>query len=460
MGDARFLLPDTAVEDLDGFVALGGGEGLRAARRLGPRGTIDEVTAAGLRGRGGAGFPTGTKWESVRSGGRGTRYVVANGAEGEPASFKDRLLMRRDPYRVVEGAAIAAVAVGATTIYLATKRSYRPEVEALTRAALDLSAAGILADLAVDIVEGPDEYLFGEEKALLEVIEGREPLPRLLPPWQLGLFATVPGGGWEAEARGITSQADNNPTAVNNVETLATAAHILARGATWFRGMGTPESPGTILATVVGAVRRPGVHEVELGTPFSDLLRRCGGPIPGHTFKAAFSGVSNAVLPADRFDTPLTYEDLAAAGSGLGAAGFVVYDETTDMASVARELSRFLSVESCGQCPACKQGTAEITLHLAAIEQGRGRDEELGAVNAGLRSVTDANRCALGFEEQQVVSSILRAFPADISARLEHTAAPLRPVLVPLIKDITAEGTVVYDERHRRKRPDWTYGPG
>jgi NADH:ubiquinone oxidoreductase subunit F (NADH-binding) len=385
---------------------------------------------------------------------------VANGAEGEPASFKDRLLMRRDPYRVVEGAAIAAVAVGATTIYLATKRSYRPEVEALTRAALDLSAAGILADLAVDIVEGPDEYLFGEEKALLEVIEGREPLPRLLPPWQFGLFATAPGGGWEAEARGITSQADSNPTAVNNVETLATAAHILARGATWFRSMGTPESPGTILATVVGAVRRPGVHEVELGTPFSDLLRRCGGPLPGHTFKAAFSGVSNAVLPAGRFDTPLTYEDLAAAGSGLGAAGFVVYDETTDMTSVARELSRFLSVESCGQCPACKQGTAEITLHLAAIEQGRGRDEELGAVNAALRSVTDANRCALGTEEQQVVSSILRAFPADISARLEHTAAPLRPVLVPLIKDITADGTVVYDERHRRKRPDWTYAPG
>jgi len=181
MHEARFLLPDGPIRDLDGYLAAGGGVGIRSAIELGWEATIDEVAAAGIRGRGGAGFPTATKWGSVRSGGGGTRFVVANGAEGEPASFKDRLLMRRDPYRVVEGAAIAALAVGATSVYLATKRSYRPEVDALTRAAVELSAAGILGDLTVSVVEGPDEYLFGEEKALLEVIEGREPLPRLLP---------------------------------------------------------------------------------------------------------------------------------------------------------------------------------------------------------------------------------------------------------------------------------------
>jgi len=457
MDEARFLLPDGPIRDLDGYLAAGGGVGIRSAIELGWEATIDEVAAAGIRGRGGAGFPTATKWGSVRSGGGGTRFVVANGAEGEPASFKDRLLMRRDPYRVVEGAAIAALAVGATSVYLATKRSYRPEVDALTRAAVELSAAGILGDLTVSVVEGPDEYLFGEEKALLEVIEGREPLPRLLPPWQHGLFATAPAGGWEAETSGITGRADSNPTVVNNVETLATVTHVLARGATWFRTMGTAASPGTILTTVVGDVRHPGVHEVELGTPFAALLERCGGPAAGRSFKAAFSGVSNAVLPAERFDTLLTYEDFAAAGSGLGAAGFVVYDDTTDMTSVARELSRFLSIESCGQCPACKQGTLAITERLTAIEQSRGSDDDLAVINARLRSVTDANRCALGSEEQQLVSSVLRAFPGDFSARLERTSPPLRPVLVPIIKELLEDGTVVYDERHRRKRPDWTF---
>jgi NADH:ubiquinone oxidoreductase subunit F (NADH-binding) len=453
-----YLLPAEPIETLDAYVAAGGGVGLDAARRLGSDGTLDEIVASGLRGRGGAGFPTGRKWQSVRDGGGGTRYVVANGAEGEPASFKDRVLMARDPYRVVEGAAIAALAVGASQVYLATKASYRPQVEALTRAAVELGGAGLLGDLTCTVVEGPDEYLFGEEKALLEVIEGREPLPRLLPPYQHGLFATVPAGGWEAEATALSASGSSNPTVVNNVETLATVAHILARGATWFRSAGTAASPGMVLTTVVGDVARAGVHEVELGTPFSDLLRRCGGPLPGRTFTAAFSGVSSAVLPADRFDTPLTYEDFTAVGSGLGAAGFVVYDDTADLLAVAAELSRFLSVESCGQCPPCKQGSLAITEHLVAIRDGRGDDHRLEQLNARLRSVTDANRCALGTGEQQVVSSVLRSFPEAVAAHLEGRARPPRRVpLVPLVKDITPEGTVTWDERHAAKRPDWTF---
>jgi NADH-quinone oxidoreductase subunit F len=221
--------------------------------------------------------------------------------------------------------------------------------------------------------------------------------------------------------------------------------------------MGTPRSPGTILATVVGDVVRPGVHEVELGTPFSSLLELCGGPLPGRRFRAAFSGVSNPVLRAEDFDVPLTYEHLAARGSGLGAAGFAVYDDTADLLSVARELSRFLAVESCGQCPACKTGCMEITDRLLAIEEGRAGGGELAEINARLRTVTDANRCFLGAEEQAVVSSVLRAFPEDVAARLEGRAGPIRPVLVPLVKDITNGGVVVYEERHARKLPDWTY---
>ena len=448
----RYLLPPEPITTIDGFLAAGGGVGLAAARRLGPSATIDEVAASGLRGRGGGGFPTGAKWASVRSAGGGRRYVAANGAEGEPATFKDRMLMRRDPYRVIEGTAIAALAVGATEVYVATKRSYAVEAAALRRAAVELSEAGLLGDLTVAVAEGPDDYLFGEEKALLEVIEGRDPLPRLLPPWQHGLFATAPSGGWEAES--VSSSGESNPTAVDNVETLAVAAHVLAKGADWFRTMGTAGSPGTIIATVVGDVRRPGVHEVEMGTPFADLLDACGGPKDGRQWRAALSGVSNAVLPASDFDVPLTYEDLAERGSGLGAAGFVLYDDQVDMLSVAREMSRFLAVESCGQCPSCKQGCVEITDRLLAIESGYGEDSDLGEVEAWLRRVTDANRCYLGTQEQVVVSSILRRFPEDVAARLEGTAPPLRSVVVPLIEDVTDDGTVVYKEHPTRDRPD------
>jgi NADH-quinone oxidoreductase subunit F len=233
--------------------------------------------------------------------------------------------------------------------------------------------------------------------------------------------------------------------------------HILERGAEWYRTMGTTTSPGTIVTTVVGDVRRPGVHEVELGTPFDELLERCGGPLEGRTFKAALSGVSNAVLAAGDFDVPLTYEDLAARGSGLGAAGFVVYDDRRSMLAVAAEVSRFLSVESCGQCPPCKQGALAITEVLVGIAGSRGSDDDLGRLNALLKSVTDANRCYLGTEEQLVVSSILRSFPEDIAAGLEGTATPGEPILVPLIVDLLDDGTVIYDSRHRSKRPDWTY---
>ncbi|MEX2628252.1 MAG: NADH-ubiquinone oxidoreductase-F iron-sulfur binding region domain-containing protein [Ilumatobacteraceae bacterium] len=458
MEELHVVLPAKADATLEAWLDAGGGAGLRTARELGPDATVEEITASGLRGRGGGGFPTGTKWGSIRSAGGGEHVVVANGAEGEPASFKDRMLMRRDPYRVIEGVAIAALCVDARRAFIATKASFTREIDALGRAATEMSEVGLLGDLEVTIVEGPDEYLFGEEKALLEVIEGNDPLPRQLPPWQHGLFATVELG-WEAGTAGSAAEPVSNPTVVNNVETLAAAAHILAEGATWYRSFGTAGSPGTVIATVVGDVRRPGVHEVELGTPFADLLDRCGGPLPGRTFKAAFSGVSNEVLPAWEFDVPLTYEDLEARGSGLGAAGFVVYDDTADMVTVARELSRFLAVESCGQCPPCKQGSLGLTEQLTALGTGDASDADLAEIQALLRSVTDANRCYLGTGEQRVVSSVLRAFPDDVAAHLEHPPFTTREIVVPKIVDIGDDGTVEYDTRQARKRPDWTYAP-
>ncbi len=450
------VLQSTPIATIDEYMSAGGGTGIRTARRFGPAATIEEVTAAGLRGRGGGGFPTGSKWASIRRSGGGRHFVVVNGAEGEPATFKDRSIMMADPYRVIEGAAIAALAVDAKQVFIAVKKSFTNVVERLRGAVDEMNASGLLEDVAIEIVEGPDEYLFGEEKALLEVIEGREPLPRQLPPWQHGLFATVPMG-WESATPPGMDPPMSNPTLINNVETLAAVTHILEKGATWYRSMGTVDSPGTITVTIVGDVAHPGVHEVEMGTPLAEVLELCGGPLDGRQFKAALSGVSNAVLCADDFDVPLTYEHLRDRGSGLGAAGFVIYDDSRDMVSVAREVSRFLSVESCGQCPPCKQGSIGITEHLVRIESGQADDDDLGLMNALLRSVTDANRCYLGTEEQIAISSILRRFPEDFLAHLEGTAPPVEDVLIPLIKDIAPDGTVTYDERHARKRIDWTF---
>jgi NADH-quinone oxidoreductase subunit F len=446
-GTGPVLLAGAPVADLEDYLARGGGTGLAHALAFGPDGTIEEVLAAGLRGRGGAGFPTGKKWSSVRHGGAGTRYVVVNAAEGEPATFKDRALIRHDPYRVVEGAAIAAFAVGAGTVHLATKRSYQAEAQRLLQAAVDLTGSGLLQDLAVTVVEGPDDYLFGEEKALLEVVEGRAPLPRLLPPYEFGLHATELATGWENRSAAAGAPPVANPTVVNNAETLAAAAHILARGAEWFRTFGTPDSPGTIIVTVVGDVVTPGVHEVPMGTPLADVLDACGGARPGRQFKAAFSGVSNAVLPAADFDVPLTHEDFAARGSGLGAAGFAIYDDSVNMVTVAHELSRFLAVESCGQCPPCKTGSATITALLGELCRGEGSDATLAQLEAQLRWVTSANRCYLGTEEQVVVSSVLRRFPEDVVALLEHRPTPLRQVQVPLVRDLV-DGDLVMDTHH------------
>jgi NADH-quinone oxidoreductase subunit F len=245
---------------------------------------------------------------------------------------------------------------------------------------------------------------------------------------------------------------------VNNVETLANVAHILVRGAEWFRTMGTAGSPGHAVATVVGDVVHPAVAEIDLGMRLSDLIAEVGGGArPGRQLKAAFSGISNAVVTAGQLDTPLTYEDMAAIGSGLGAVGFAVYDDTACMVEVAFQYSRFLWIESCGQCPACKLGTEEITHRLNEIAACRGSEEDVAVIGSRLPKVTDGARCYLPVEEQHVVGSILRAFPEEFAAHLEGDCPrPRDDLIAPKIVDL-AGGVVTYDERHRRKRPDWTY---
>jgi NADH:ubiquinone oxidoreductase subunit F (NADH-binding) len=433
-----FLLPDQPLFTLDEWLATDvGGLGLLRAQQYGPDATIEEIEAGGLRGRGGAGFPTGQKWSTIRSSAGWRPAVVCNAAEGEPGTAKDRALMRSNPYQLIEGLMIAAFAIGAQEAYLALKSTFVDEIDAVLRATTEMQQAGMCQDCSIAIVRGPSDYLYGEESAMLEVIEGKDALPRVLPPYLHGLFATTPQEGWEA-GPGAVSIGDPNPTLVNNVETLSNVPHILARGATWFRGFGTPDSPGTIVTTVSGDVRQPGVAEIELGTPLRTVIDEVGGGVEsGRRVKAVLSGVSNAVITGDELRTPLSYEAFTSVGSGLGAAGFLVFDDTACIVEVARQCSAFLAAESCGQCPPCKQGSIEITRLLGQIESGVASDLELGQLQARLTSVTDSNRCYLGTEEQRLVSSVLEKYADELVLHLDLRRCPRpRPLVLPMRAEV------------------------
>ena len=451
----RVLLSGDPVASLGDYVAASGGEGVRIAAGLGPAGVLDEVELSGLRGRGGAGFPTGVKWRAIAAGGEaeGERFVVANGAEGEPGTFKDRFLIRHNPYQLVEGLLIAARTVGASRAFIALKRSFAAEAESITRAVAEIDAAGWAPEVSIELVAGPDEYLFGEEKGLLEVIEGDDPLPRLFPPYIYGLFASSPQMGWSAgRSLGEGMPAASNPTLVNNVETLSAIPAIVREGGEWFRTLGTAESPGTIVCTVSGDSLRHGVDEFEMGTPLSEVLVEVGGGVAaGRAVKYVLSGVANPVLTGDRIETPVSYEGMEAAGSGLGSAGFIVFDDRTDPTELALAVSRFLWVESCGQCPPCKLGCEQVTATLESLLVGEGTVDDLVVLKARLATVTDAARCYLPTQEQRVVASLLPAI-ADPSHR-----GTLRNLAVTKLVDL-ADGRFVSDERQRFKLADWTYG--
>jgi NADH-quinone oxidoreductase subunit F len=454
------LLPLEPIRSLSSYENRGGGEAIARVHDLGSDWVIDQLAAAGLRGRGGAGFPTAVKWRSVLggSGDVGIRYAVANGAEGEPGTFKDRPLLRLNPYLVLEGLVVAARTVGAPEAYLALKASFGPEIEAVERALAEMTAAGWTAGLRIYVVKGPDEYLFGEEKGLLEVIEGEDPLPRLFPPYLYGLFAQQPQMGWSAAPLDSDGGDEpvSNPTLVNNVETLANVPLILAHGPEQFRRSGTDESPGTIICTVSGDTSRAGFAEVPMGTSLRTVIDHLGGGVAdGRTIKAVLSGVANPVITAEHLDVPLTYEDMTAIGAGLGAAGFMVFDDRRDMVRVAHAVSRFLYVESCGQCPACKFGTGEVTARLEQLIVEGGSTQDIDTIAARLRNVTDGNRCYLGAQEQRTIASILAAFPEDVALNITGVSTD---AVEPISKIVAIEdGVAVLDEAQPRKNPDWTY---
>jgi NADH-quinone oxidoreductase subunit F len=463
------VLPRDPFATLDDYVRAGGGAGLEAARTVAPEAVTGEVEASGLRGRGGAGFPTGRKWRTVvanRSSAEPSTVVV-NGAEGEPGTFKDREIVRRNPYSVVEGALVAAHAIGADEVIFALKESFREQLARLRTALDEISRAGWLQGVRAIVVEGPDHYLYGEETALLEVVAGRPPFPRLAPPYRRGVdevvvddVASPASSGLSAHivmaAAGDTTVAA--PTLVNNVETLANVPMIVARGSVWFRELGTSGSPGTIVCTVSGDVRRAGVGEVEMGTPLRAVLEAIGGgPRKGRSIKAVLQGVSSGVIPPELLDTPLTHEAMASIGSGVGSAGFVVYDDTADMAAVAAGVSRFLAVESCGQCTPCKQDGLALADRLRQLCTNGADEHDLAITSQLLETVSDSARCYLALQHQAVVSSIVERFRSEVDAHLGGRADPTTPLLVAELAEIQGEVALV-DERQAGKQPDWTYG--
>jgi len=440
----RRVLPAAPHDSLDDYVAEGGGGGLATAVQLDPADVIEIVAASGLRGRGGAGFPTGTKWRSVADAASdaGGCHMVCNAAEGEPATAKDRALLDRNPFAVIEGLAIGMHAIGADGAYIGVKKQFAHAVERLTAARDAAVDSGWPGAERIRIVPGPDEYLFGEESAMLEVFEGKLPLPRILPPYQTGLFATM---------------TEPNPTAVNNVETLSHVAAILRDGADWFREVGTTESPGTMVFTVVGDVARPGVYELPLGTPARELIVDLAGATD---VLAIYAGTSNSVITPDVLDLPLDFDSFAEAGTGLGSGGFAVYDTSRDIVQVCAALARFLAIESCGQCLACKLGTAEISDRLDALVRGDGTPADIAEIRRRTETVTDQNRCYLPVGAALLVRSTLDTFADDVEAHVGRATDPGVAVPVPKITAIdTATGDVTFDPTYHRKRGDWSYGP-
>lgn len=456
MTELHRLLPDRPVASLADHVRAGG-HGLAVARQLAPAELVALIAESGLRGRGGAGFPTGVKWRTIGefSSPNQPTPVVVNAAEGEPGTFKDRLLIRRNPYRIIEGALIAARAIGSPRIIVASKAAFTLEIAALQRAIAEFADAGWLDGVTVHIVPGPSEYLFGEETGLLEVIEGRPPFPRVTPPWRRGIDPAHPENAHSAADVQLATR-DGSPSApalVDNVETLANVPLIVEHGVAWFREAGTDDSPGTMLCTVTGATQRHGVGEFALGTPVGEVIETVGGgPRRDHELRAVLSGVANPPLRAELLDTALTYEDLAAAGSGLGSASFIVVDDSVSMRWVAAGVARFLGIESCGQCEPCKRDGLAIAATLAddeAVDDNRLADR--------LATVTRGARCALAGQTQRVVAGIIELDP---SSGDEVTTAPNEEdadlmAIVPLV-DIV-DGRAVLDLSHRSKAADWTY---
>jgi NADH-quinone oxidoreductase subunit F len=406
------------VDTIDGYLESGGYSALKkSVTSMTPAAIIDEVKNSGLRGRGGAGFPTGMKWGFIPQDTGKPVYVVCNADEGEPGTFKDRELMERDPHQLIEGIAITSYAVGCRTAFIYMRGEFlwpglqveRAIAEAYDKGYLGKGIAGSDFDLDIVLHRGAGSYECGEETALLESLEGRRGQPRLRPP-----FPAVAG-------------LYGSPTVINNVETLATIPHIIDRGAEWHSGIGPEKSTGMKIFCVSGKVARPGNYEAPMGTPARVVIDELAGGVPdGKRVKAwTPGGSSTPFLTKDHLDTPLDFESISAAGSLLGTGAVIVLDERDCVVDAALRFTQFYAHESCGKCTPCREGTWWLTKILHRMENGGGRLDDIGVLQDIGDNMLFKNFCALGDGAVSPIHSSIKYFRDEYVEHVKLGGCPL-----------------------------------
>ncbi|MDE2482825.1 MAG: NADH-quinone oxidoreductase subunit NuoF [bacterium] len=386
----------------------------RAVRELKPADVMEACDKSGLRGRGGAGFPTGRKWSFLPNNGK-PRYMVCNCDEAEPGTFKDHMLLEETPHLVLEGILLGAYGIGCTHAYIYIRGEFKRGFAIFQKAIDDARAAGLIGknilgtglDIEVTAHRGAGAYICGEETGLLNSLEGKRGEPRLKPPFPAiaGLYGM--------------------PTVVNNVETLAYLVPILEKGPEWFASVGTERSKGFKIVSVSGHVQKPGNYEVPIGTTVREIIEIAGGLRPGRKFMAVQpGGQSSACIFEEHLDDPYDYESMAKAGSMLGSGAFTVFDDTTDFVKAALNSVRFYAHESCGQCTPCREGGHWLERVLHRFVEGRGLRSDLAMIGRVSGTITGLNLCALGDSIEPFLKSVVNRFPEQFEARLLKEATP------------------------------------
>jgi NADH-quinone oxidoreductase subunit F len=380
--------------------------------KMPPEVVIEQLKLSGLRGRGGAGFPTGLKWSFMPRTANVQKYIVCNSDEGEPGTFKDRDILRYNPHALVEGMAIAGYTIGATVGYNYIRGEFGEPIERFEAAVQEAYQAGLLgknilgSGISFDLYThyGAGAYICGEETALLESIEGKKGQPRFKPPFpaSYGLFG--------------------KPTTINNTETLASVPSILTKGGEWFMNLGKPNNGGCKLFCISGHVNKPGNYEIPLGTPFAELLKMAGGVLNGRKLKAVIPGGSSTpVLKGEvMMKLSMDYDSIAKAGSMLGSGAVIVMDDTTDMVKVLARISHFYYEESCGQCTPCREGTGWLSRILHRILHGQGTPEDLELLADLPDKISGRTICALGDAAAMPVASFIKEFREEFQYYIDH----------------------------------------
>ncbi|WP_413200129.1 NADH-quinone oxidoreductase subunit NuoF [Nostoc piscinale] len=400
-------------EKIQAYIAAKGYQALyHVLREMTPGEVVETISRSGLRGRGGAGYPTGIKWATVAKAKSGRKFVICNADEGDPGAFMDRSVLESDPHRVLEGMAIAAYAVGANQGYIYVRAEYPVAIHRLQTAIHQAQRLGLLGsqifespfDFKIDIRIGAGAYVCGEETALMESIEGKRGLPHPRPPYP------AESGLW------------GHPTLINNVETFANIAPIIRNGADWFANIGTEKSKGTKVFALAGKIRNTGLIEVPMGTSLRQIVEEMGGGIPdGGTAKAVQTGgPSGGCIPASAFDTPVDYESLTNLGSMMGSGGMIVMDDSTNMVDVARFFMEFCMDESCGKCIPCRVGTVQMHKLLTKLMQGKATQADMTLLEELCDMVKHTSLCGLGQSAPNPVLSTLRYFRDEYVALIEE----------------------------------------